>query len=346
VTALAADLRRAARGEVLEQAPLAPRTSVRVGGPARLWVRPCDSRALVDVLSILAGAGVPWFSLGGGANTIVGDAGVDGAVLRLGQDFTSEEVEEAGDHVILTLGAGAPIARFLSLAREQRGVGVSWAAGIPGTVGGLVAMNAGTPAGCMADVLVAAEVATPSGLRWIEARDLHLAYRHCELPRGSVLTRARCRVRRGTEGELLEQQRAAKADVDRRRATQPLTQPNSGSVFVNPPGDFAGRLIEQAGLKGRTAGGAQISERHANFIVNLGAAKAADVVELITLARRTVLERFGVELKPEVRLVGGFDPPLPPELLPYQVLPVLVGGPGTQPFEISDPAKSCLRVQP
>lgn len=343
--ALAADLRRAARGEVLEQAPLAPRTSVRVGGPAKLWVRPLDPRALVEVLGILSGAGEPWFSLGGGANTIVGDKGVDGAVLRLGQDFASEEVEEAGDHVILTLGAGAPIARFLSLAREQRGVGVAWAAGIPGTVGGLVAMNAGTPAGCMADHLLAAEVATPSGLRWIEARDLHLGYRHCELPRGSVLTRARCRVKRGSEGDLLEQQRVAKADVDRRRATQPLALPNSGSVFVNPPGDFAGRLIEQAGLKGKTVGGAQISERHANFIVNLGGARAADVVELILAARRAVLAAFGVSLKPEVRLVGDFDPPLPPELAPHHLVPVLVGL-EEQRLEISDPAKSCLRVQP
>src|SRR5207237_830840 len=120
--------------------------------------------------------------------------------------------------------------------------------------------------------------------------------RHCELPPGSVLTRARCKVRRGSEGDLLEQQRVAKADVDRRRATQPLSQPNSGSVFVNPPGDFAGRLIEQAGLKGTVRGGAQISERHANFIVNLGTARAADVVELIALARKTVHAASGVEL--------------------------------------------------
>ncbi|HZR09799.1 MAG TPA: UDP-N-acetylmuramate dehydrogenase [Myxococcales bacterium] len=345
MTALIADLRRAARGEVVEQAPLAPRTSVRVGGPARVWVKPGDPGALVEVLGILSASGMPWFSLGGGANTIVGDAGVNGAVLRLGQDFASEEVEEAGDHVVLTLGAGAPIARFLSLSREQRCVGVAWAAGIPGTVGGLVAMNAGTPAGCMADHLLAAEVATPSGLRWIEAKDLHLGYRHCELPRGSVLTRARCRVRRGSEGELLEQQRLAKADVDRRRATQPLTLPNSGSVFVNPPGDFAGRLIEKAGLKGKTVGGAQISERHANFIVNLGGAKAADVIELIVAARRAVRAASGIELKPEVRLVGDFVPPLPAELEPHHVLPLLLGQ-EAQAFEISDPAKSCLRVQP
>ena len=345
MTGLIAELRRAARGEVIEQAPLASRTSVRVGGPAKVLVKPNDPRALVEILGLLRGAGVPWVSLGGGANTIVGDLGVNGAVIRLGQDFAAEEVEEGGDHVVLTLGAGAPIARFLSLAKEQRGVGVAWAAGIPGTVGGLVAMNAGTPAGCMADHLLAAEVASPDGLRWVDAADLHLAYRHCELPPGSILTRARCRVRRGSEGDLIEQQRVAKADVDRRRATQPLNLPNSGSVFVNPPGDFAGRLIEQAGLKGTTLGGAQISDRHANFIVNLGRAKAADVVELIALARRTVLERTGIELKPEVRLVGDFEPPLPSELQPHRLKPLLPGA-EVPAVEMPDRTKSCLRVQP
>jgi UDP-N-acetylmuramate dehydrogenase len=337
-------LRRAARGEVLEQVPLAPRTSVRVGGPARLWVKPRDPQSLVEALRVLAGAGLGWFSLGGGANTIVGDLGVDGAVLRLPPDFAAEEVEEAGDHVVLTLGAGAPIARFLFLAKEQRGVGVAWAAGIPGTIGGLVAMNAGTPAGCMADHLLAAEVATPAGLRWLDAKALALSYRHCELPRGAVLTRARCKIRRGSEAEVVEQRGAAKADVERRRATQPLTLPNSGSVFVNPKGDFAGRLIEAAGLKGLTRGGAQISDKHANFIVNTGAAKAADVVELIVLARKAVLAATGIELRPEVKLVGGFDPPLPAELQPHHLLPVLL--PHEASFDLPDPKKSFLRVQP
>ncbi|HUJ28934.1 MAG TPA: UDP-N-acetylmuramate dehydrogenase [Myxococcales bacterium] len=341
MSALVADLRKAARGEVQENVPLAPRTSVRVGGPARLLVKPADAKALIDSLRVLSAAGVAWHSLGGGANTIVGDKGIEGAVLRLGQDFASEEVEEAGDHVVLTLGAGAPIARFLSLAKEQRGVGVAWAAGIPGTVGGMVAMNAGTPAGCMADHLVAAEVATPAGTRWLDATELHLAYRHCELPRGSVLTRARCRIRRGSDAEIVEQRRAARADLDKRRGTQPLTQPNSGSVFVNPPGNFAGRLIEQAGLKGRTIGGAQISDRHANFIVNLGNAKAADVVALIALARDTVLKSAGIPLQPEVRLVGTFDPPLPPGL--QSTLPVHL--PYEPQFELPDPRKTFLRVQ-
>jgi UDP-N-acetylmuramate dehydrogenase len=324
VSAIVETLRSAARGEVLEGFPLAPRTSVRVGGLARIWVRPRDPDALVEVLGILCDAGVPWIALGGGANTVVGDSGVEGAVLQLGRDFIDEAVEEGGDHAVLTLGAGAPIARFVALAREQRGVGIAWAAGIPGTVGGMVAMNAGTNTGSARDHLEAVEVATPDGLRWVPAAELKLAYRHCELPRGAVLTRARCRVRRGNETERQEDLRAAKSDVERRRGSQPLSLPNSGSVFVNPKGDFAGRLIEQAGLKGASRGGAQISEKHANFIVNLGEARAADVVELIALARKAVLATSGIELVPEVRLVGTFRPPLPPDLSPYHLLPVLI----------------------
>jgi len=323
MTVLVSALQRASRGEVLQDVPLAPRTSVRVGGPAQLWVRPRDPEALVAVLGVLCDAGVPWFTLGGGANTVVGDVGVEGAVLKLGPDFAAEQVEEGGDHALLTLGAGAPIARFVSLAREQRGVGVAWASGIPGTVGGMVTMNAGTSTGAAADHLEAVEVATPDGLRWLAASELRLSYRHCELPEGAVLTRARCRVRRGDEAQVQEDARLAKADVERRRSTQPLTQPNSGSVFVNPSGNFAGRLIEQAGLKGARRGGAQISEKHANFIVNLGDATAADVIELIALARSTVLSTAGVELHPEVRLVGTFRSPLPPVLEPHHFVPVL-----------------------
>ena len=323
MTVLVSALQRASRGEVLQDVPLAPRTSVRVGGPAQLWVRPRDPEALVAVLGVLCDAGVPWFTLGGGANTVVGDVGVEGAVLKLGPDFAAEQVEEGGDHALLTLGAGAPIARFVSLAREQRGVGVAWASGIPGTVGGMVTMNAGTSTGAAADHLEAVEVATPDGLRWLAASELRLSYRHCELPEGAVLTRARCRVRRGDEAQVQEDARLAKADVERRRSTQPLTQPNSGSVFVNPNGNFAGRLIEQAGLKGARRGGAQISEKQANFIVNLGDATAADVIELIALARSTVLSTAGVELHPEVRLVGTFLSPLPPELEPHHFVPVL-----------------------
>jgi UDP-N-acetylmuramate dehydrogenase len=324
-------LRRVSQGEVAADVPLAPRTSVRVGGPARLFIKPSSPEALLATLRALLAEAVPWHALGGGANTVVGDGGVEGAVLRLGSDFATETVEEFGDHVIVTLGAGTPGARLLALSREQRCVGIAaWGAGIPGTVGGWAAMNAGTPAGSMSDHLEAVEIATPEGLSWLGADKLRLGYRHCELPLGAVLARARCRLRRGTEAERAHEERAVKADLDKRRATQPLTQPNSGSVFINPPGNFAGRLIETAGLKGTRRGGAQISPRHGNFIVNLGNATAHEVIELIVLARRAVRNATGIELVPEVRLVGTFEPALPPELEAHHELPRLVSRAGAE----------------
>ena len=316
-------LRKACQGEVAEAFPLATRTSMRVGGPAKFLVRPRDAQSLVATLGVLSDAGLGWMTLGAGSDTIVGDGGVEGAVVRLGPDFCADEVEEFGDTVSITMGAGAPTARFVQLAREQNGVGVAcWAAGIPGSIGGMVALNAGTPAGSMSDHLEAVEVAGPDGLTWLGADKLKLGYRTCKLPAGVVLTRARCRVRRGSEAERAHEQRAVRIDLDKRRTTQPLTQPNAGSVFVNPKGNFAGRLIETAGLKGAKRGGAQFSTRHANFIVNLGGATAADVAELITLAIRSVRNATGIELKPETKLVGTFTPPLSPELTPLNQLPV------------------------
>lgn len=325
-TSLAEQLRRVAVGEVVENYPLAPRTSMKVGGAARYYVRPRDRQALVDCLGLLSDAGLGWMSLGAGSDTIVGDGGVDGAVLRLEKDFSADEVEEFGDTVTLTMGAGAPTARFVQLAREQNGIGVgSWAAGIPGTIGGMVALNAGTPAGSMSDHLEAVEIATPAGLFWLGADKLKLGYRSCQLPPGAVLTRARCRVRRGSDAERAHEQRAVRIDLDKRRSTQPLTLPNSGSVFVNPPGNFAGRLIEASGLKGARRGNAQISPKHANFIVNLGDATAADVVELIALAQKSVVNATGITLRPEVKLAGSFKPPLAPELLHLNLRPIRLG---------------------
>ena len=316
-------LRKACQGEVAEAFPLATRTSMRVGGPAKFLVRPRDAQSLVATLGVLSDAGLGWMTLGAGSDTIVGDGGVEGAVVRLGPDFCADEVEEFGDTVSITMGAGAPSARFVQLAREQNGVGVAcWAAGIPGSIGGMVALNAGTPAGSMSDHLEAVEVAGPDGLTWLGADKLQLGYRTCKLPAGVVLTRARCRVRRGGEAERAHEQRAVRIDLDKRRSTQPLSQPNSGSIFVNPKGNFAGRLIETAGLKGAKRGGAQLSTKHANFIVNLGDATAADVVELIALAIVSVRNATGIELKPEVKLVGTFTPPLSPDLAVLNQLPV------------------------
>jgi UDP-N-acetylmuramate dehydrogenase len=186
--------------------------------------------------------------------------------------------------------------------KQQRLVGAEFLAGIPGTIGGATAMNAGTKNGECMTVVDAVELASPEGVAWVSEKDIDWEYRHTHLPPG-VVTRVRFQLR---PGDLKASQAKMDLDLNYRKRTQPLTMPNFGSVFTNPPGDFAGRLIESAGLKGHRIGNAQISELHANWIVNLGGASAKDVVSLMTLAQARVRGATGVELVPEVKRVGVF----------------------------------------
>ncbi len=309
---------RAAGCEVAENYPLAARTSVRVGGPARFFVRPNDSAALIATLQLCAEEKIAVVPLGGGANCIVGDGGVDGCVLRLGigfSDYDTELIRDTIDHVRITFGAATSSGRIAQLCKELGLVGAEFIAGIPGTLGGMVTMNAGTRAGEMASVVDAVEITTARGATWLNASALGFAYRRSMLPPGGIVTRVRLNLRQGSPSEIEASGRAVEADREYRKRTQPLTLPNSGSVFANPPGEFAGQLIERCGLKGRSEGGAQISEKHANWIVNTGGAYARNVVALMALAQREVKTRFGVTLRPEVKLLGTFDPPLPSELI-------------------------------
>ncbi len=284
---------------------LAPWTSLRVGGPAELLVRPRTTQALVSVLARARDAGISVHVLGGGANTLVGDLGVPGLTLKLPADLFAEEVAPvgAGGGGMVTLGAGAAIVRLINVMRTRGWVGAEFLAGIPGTIGGAVAMNAGTKQGECKRVLDAVELATPDGIGWVPRDALTIRYRHTELPAGAVLVRARFRL---LEGEIEASRAAMEADLGYRKRTQPLSQPNCGSVFQNPPGDHAGRLIESVGLKGTVLGEAQISPLHANWIVNLGRARAADVVGLIERAQARVREATGILLVPEVKRVGVF----------------------------------------
>ncbi|MHB8876773.1 MAG: UDP-N-acetylmuramate dehydrogenase [Myxococcaceae bacterium] len=288
--------------EVRPDEPLAPKTSVRVGGAAELFVRPGSVGGLVATLARARDQGLPVTVLGGGANTLVGDAGVPGVTLKLPSDLFPEEVAPGPSECRLSLGAGAPIARVVGLMKAHGLVGAEFLAGIPGTLGGAVAMNAGTKTGECMSVVEALEVATADGVGWLSRDQVRFGYRHTELP--GVVTRVRLLLPRG---DGAASHKAMEADLGYRRRTQPLGQPTFGSVFRNPPGDFAGRLIEGAGLKGHTVGGAQFSLLHANWIVNLGDANARDVAALIELARARVQGGTGIELIPEVIRVGVFQ---------------------------------------
>lgn len=276
---------------------------MRVGGAAEVLVRPATPDALVATLRFASETGTPVTILGGGANTLVGDLGVPGFTLKLASDYFPEDVVPRDDGATLTLNAGSAIARVVTLMKQHALVGAEFLAGIPGTLGGATAMNAGTKHGEAMSVIDAVELATPAGLGWVTG--LSYRYRHTELPEGAVVTRLRFRLRKG---DVAESQAKMDADLSYRRRTQPLSQPNFGSVFTNPPGHFAGALIEQAGLKGHRLGQAQFSTLHANWIVNLGGATAADVTGLMALAQARVREASGVELTPEVKRVGRFRP--------------------------------------
>ena len=293
------EIARRIRGEVARDAPLAVRTAIRVGGPADLLVRPRDQDDLAALLRACHELAVPCFVLGGGANLLVADRGVRGVVLKLPRDFG----EELADGARIVLSAGASTSRLVAKAQALGLVGCEFVAGIPGTLGGTIAMNAGTRVGEMKDVVRRVELATADGAGWVAAAELEFGYRAARLPTGAVVTRVEVELR---PGDVAASAAVMKADVEHRRATQPLTQPTFGSTFRNPAGAYAGQLIEAVGLKGHRIGAATWSDVHANFVVNLGDASARDVLALMNLARSRVRERFGIVLEPEVRLAGEF----------------------------------------
>lgn len=294
-------LEREVGADVKRDEPLAPWCTVRAGGAADLLLRPRSPDALVTALSLARDEGAPVSILGLGANTLVGDLGVRGLTVKLPPATFQEELalDEGGG--TFTLSAGASIARLVTLMKQHRLVGAEFLAGVPGTIGGAVTMNAGTKHGEAMSRVVAVEVATADGVGWITPPSYR--YRHTDVPAGAVITRAKFRL---PTGDVEASQAAMDADLGYRKRTQPLSQPSFGSVFTNPPGQAAGALIEKTGLKGHQIGGAQISTLHANWIVNLGHATAFDVTSLMALAQQRVREQLGVELTPEVKRIGVF----------------------------------------
>lgn len=291
-------------GDVKPGEPMAPKTSIRVGGAADLFVRPRSAHALVELLKVARDHQLPLSIVGGGANTLVGDLGVPGVTMKLAADLFGEEVDLSGSEGVVTLGAGAAIARLIQVVKTHHLVGAEFLAGIPGTIGGALAMNAGTKMGECMSAVEKVEIATPEGIGWLPRSQVPFEYRRTRLPANGVVTRVRFLLPRG---DLIASQAQMDADLAYRKRTQPLSQPSFGSVFQNPKGDFAGRLIERVGLKGHAIGRAQISSVHANWIVNLGGATARDVTSLIDLARHRVREATGIELVPEVRRMGTFS---------------------------------------
>lgn len=285
-------------GKLTPNAPLAPLVWFKSGGAAEWLFEPKDVADLQAFLATLDPA-VPVMALGLGSNLIVRDGGVPGVVVRLGKAFA--KVSKSAD-LVLDCGAGASGILVSSTARDNGITGLEFLRSIPGTVGGFVRMNGGAYGGEVKDILVDCDVVLRDGsLRTLTVEELHYTYRHSELPEGAIVVAARFRGRPGDPQDI-------QAEMDRisasREASQPLRSKTGGSTFKNPAEKKAWQLVDEAGCRGLTMGGAQVSEKHCNFLLNLGTATSAEIEGLGEEVRRRVKEKSGVELEWEIQRVG------------------------------------------
>ncbi|HAK58545.1 MAG TPA: UDP-N-acetylenolpyruvoylglucosamine reductase [Lachnospiraceae bacterium] len=308
----------------LEQEPMSRHTTFRVGGPARYYLIPESREDVGAALGFARERELPFTVIGNGSNLLVSDAGFDGVVIEIGDSLSELTYQPAGmgvadavddsavsepgdaDSVIVSADAGLRLTTMAKRLADMSLAGFEFAAGIPGTVGGAITMNAGAYDGEIKDSLVSVTVMDTDGqIKDIKADDLQLSYRHSVLQDSAytVLSGTFC-FNRGDADEIRGRIRELN---ERRREKQPLDYPSAGSTFKRPEGYFAGKLIQDAGLRGYSIGDAQVSEKHCGFIINRGAAAAMDIYRLIEYVREEVKTRFGVELVPEVRLVGDFD---------------------------------------
>lgn len=281
---------------------MARHTTFRIGGPADLFIT-CDTIAdLSETVRLCVEQGIEWTVVGKGSNLLVSDTGYRGAVIVLGREFKAHSVQGSD----IKAGAACILAYVVRDAFSRGLGGMEFAVGIPGTVGGALAMNAGSSGVWMDSVVESVTLLVPGvGLERLRGSEIAWGYRTSGLPERGIIVETVLTLRQADQARIrFEMERS----LDRRKSSQPLGIPSAGSVFTNPEGDSAGRLIEAAGLKGTQLGGARVSDIHANFIVNVGGATASDVVGLIRKIQMTVRDIHGIELTPEVRLLGEFLP--------------------------------------
>ena len=296
--------------KVLKNEPLKQHTSFRVGGPAKVYVVPEDIEELQKLIRFLYEEKLPYDIIGNGTNLLVSDAGVDHVVVEIGRALEGIELlpeANASDEktYYIRVLAGTLLSKAAQFAATQELAGMEALRGIPGTLGGAVTMNAGAYGTEMKDVLYSVDVLTPEGkLQTLTPAELELGYRHSVIPeRGYIVVAATLALRKGDPAEI----QARMADFqNRRKEKQPLDKASAGSTFKRPEGYFAGKLIEDTGLRGFRHGGAQVSEKHCGFVINDGTARAADIYWLIGEVRKRVLLEQHVELTPEVKIWGNF----------------------------------------
>jgi UDP-N-acetylmuramate dehydrogenase len=298
-------LRTACKGSVRMNAPLAPMTTFRIGGPADLLVEPVDADDIITIQRFIRENGLPLLILGNGSNVLISDDGWRGVVMNLEHGFTSL----AYDDGIVSAGAGVKMAQFVDFCIKNRRKGVEMLAGIPATIGGAVWMNAGCYGGETADTILDVDLVRDDSVIRLPKEQCDFRYRHSGFRKDDIIIGARFAM---DEGDPVLLAQTKRKHLLHRNEVQPVQIPNCGSVFKNPHPRYSAELIESAGLKGMQIGGAQISPKHANFIVNIGNASAQDVIALMNLSRKIVYEKTGIMLEPEVQLIGFAENPLLP----------------------------------
>lgn len=286
--------------KILSDEPMSRHTTFKIGGVADFFATPSLTQLPV-VLEIAKKFNIPVTVIGNGSNLLVGDKGIRGLVVEIGRAVESIEIENN----TMTVGAGTMLSKAANAAADAGLSGMEFASGIPGSVGGAVVMNAGAYGGEIKDIIISADVVTASGdIKTLTRDELDLSYRHSCIPEnGYIVVKAVFELSPRRSEEI----RTAMAELrDKRIEKQPLEYPSAGSTFKRPEGYFAGKLIQDAGLRGYTVGGACVSEKHCGFVVNKGGATAADVLQLIEDVKSKVFKLSGVELEPEVKMIGEF----------------------------------------
>ena len=296
-------LRKIFRGKLLFNILLKDFTSFRVGGPAEVIAFPQDQEDLIKLMQFLREKEIPFLLLGEGTNLVVRDNGVKGVVVKLSSGFLGIEISKGKEEKFyVNAGAGERLWHLIEVALQHCLTGLEFASGIPGSVGGAVVMNAGAYGGEMKNIVHSLTIlASDNTINRLEKEALRFSYRKLELPAEAIVLTVEVALRSGNKETIA---RDIKTILAKRKKKQPLEFSSAGSVFKNPPGYYAAQVIEESGLKGYQVGGAQISERHGNFIVNLGTATAHDILELVALVQKKVWREKGIKLEPEIRVVG------------------------------------------
>ncbi len=289
-------------GEVMFGEMMKKHTSLKIGGPADIFVFPQEVISLKNSIVALKKKSIPFMPVGGGTNLLVRDGGIEGVVVSLRDCRRIEIVDDAKELVSLFVESGVPLQKLVSFAKENGFSGLEGLAGIPGSVGGAIAGNAGAYGYSMKNVVTSATVMHADGrLARLGAEELGLEYRKSNIPAGSIMLSANIRLRKDIKEDIAKR---GEGFLKEKRGRQPLSELSAGCVFKNPEGTSAGKLIDEAGCKGMRIGDAEVSAVHANFLINKGNAGAADFIKLMDAVMAKVLATFGVELETEIKIVG------------------------------------------